>query len=79
MCLAIPARVMKIKGNTAECDFGGVTRNVNIEMVEVEVNDYVIVHVGYAIEKMSEKEAKETIELWKHILEMEEEEWEEEE
>ena len=73
MCLAVPAKVLELKENIAVCDFGGVKRNVNIEMIEeVKIGDYLVVHVGYAIEKMSEKEAMETYKIWNEILEMEE-------
>ena len=73
MCLAIPAKVLKVKGKHAECDFGGVKRDVNIEMTDgIKEGDYVVVHVGYAIEKMSEEEAMESFKIWNKLLEMEE-------
>ena len=69
MCLAIPARVMSVKGEKAQVDFGeGVLREVNISLVDPEVGDYVLVHAGYAIQKMDEKDALETLALWKEIL-----------
>ena len=69
MCLAIPARVMGVKGEKAEVDFGeGVLREVNVSLVDPEVGDYVLVHAGYAIQKMDEKDALETLALWKEIL-----------
>ena len=69
MCLAIPARVMSVKGEKAQVDFGeGVLREVNISLVDPTVGDYVLVHAGYAIQKMDEKEAKETLALWNDIL-----------
>jgi hydrogenase expression/formation protein HypC len=69
MCLAIPARVMSVKGEKAEVDFGeGVLREVNISLVDPSVGDYVLVHAGYAIQKMDEKDALETLALWKEIL-----------
>ena len=69
MCLAIPARVMSVKGDKAQVDFGeGVLREVNISLVDPEVGDYVLVHAGYAIQKMDEKDALETLALWKEIL-----------
>ncbi|MEM3590303.1 MAG: HypC/HybG/HupF family hydrogenase formation chaperone, partial [Candidatus Bathyarchaeia archaeon] len=46
MCLAIPGRVMEIKGGLAKVDFGGVTREVDISLVDPKVGDYVIVHAG---------------------------------
>ena len=70
MCLAIPARVMSVEGAKANVDFGqGVVRDVNITLVEAKVGDYVLVHAGYAIQVIEEKEALETISLWNDILE----------
>jgi hydrogenase expression/formation protein HypC len=72
MCLAIPARIIKIKDGTAEVDFGrGVSREVNIMLVDAKVGDYVLVHAGYAIQVIDEEMAKETIRLWNQILEAE--------
>ena len=69
MCLAIPARVMGVKGEKAEVDFGeGVLREVNVSLVDPSVGDYVLVHAGYALQKMDEKDALETLALWKEIL-----------
>ena len=69
MCLAIPARVMSVKGEKAQVDFGeGVLRDVNVTLVDAKVGEYVLVHAGYAIQKMDEKDAKETLALWNEIL-----------
>jgi len=69
MCLAVPARVTAINGEEAILDYGGVTRKANICMLsEVKVGDYVLVHVGYAISKMDEEEALETLKLWDEML-----------
>jgi hydrogenase expression/formation protein HypC len=69
MCLAVPAKVVEIDGNAAKVDFGGTSREVNISLVDVEVGGYVIVHAGFAIEVMDEGDAKETLELWREVLE----------
>jgi len=72
MCLAIPAKILKIKDGTAEVDFGrGVSREVNVMLVDAKVGDYVLVHAGYAIQVIDEKRAKETLRLWNEILEKE--------
>jgi hydrogenase expression/formation protein HypC len=72
MCLAIPAKVLKKSGAIASVDFGdGVTREVNISLVEVDKGEYVIVHAGFAIQRIDEKEAKKTLELWNEMLTME--------
>jgi len=69
MCLAIPARIMSVEGGKANVNFGeGVLRDVNISLVEAKVGDYVLVHAGYAIQVVEEKEALETLRLWNDIL-----------
>jgi len=69
MCLAIPAEVKEIRGDTARVDFGGgVLRDVNISLVDVQVGEYVLVHVGYAIQVIDRKAAQETLQLWREIL-----------
>jgi hydrogenase expression/formation protein HypC len=74
MCLAIPARVTRVNGDKAQVDFGeGVLREVNVTLVEAKVGDYVLVHAGYAIQTVDEKEALETISLWNEILAAEKE------
>jgi hydrogenase expression/formation protein HypC len=69
MCLAIPARVIRLDGSKAQVDFGeGVLREVNVTLVDAKVGDYVLVHAGYAIQTVDEKDALETLALWKEIL-----------
>jgi hydrogenase expression/formation protein HypC len=69
MCLAIPARVMRVNGDKAQVDFGeGVLREVNVTLVDAKVGDYVLVHAGYAIQTVDKKDALETISLWNEIL-----------
>ena len=69
MCLAIPAQVMSVNGKKAHVDFGqGVLRDVNVSLVDAKVGEYVLVHAGYAIQVMEEKEALETLSLWNDIL-----------
>jgi hydrogenase expression/formation protein HypC len=70
MCLAIPARVMSITGDKAKVDFGEkVLREVIVTLVDAKVGDYVLVHAGYAIQTMNEKDALETLSLWNEVLE----------
>jgi hydrogenase expression/formation protein HypC len=60
---------MRIDGSKAQVGFGeGVLREVNVTLVEAKVGDYVLVHAGYAIQTVDEKEALETISLWNEIL-----------
>lgn len=68
MCLSIPARVVRVDGDYAEVDYQGVRRTVGITFVkDVQVGDYLLVHSGFAIEKMSEQEALETLECWEEV------------
>jgi len=72
MCLAIPAKVVSVRQEKARVDFGeGVLREVNVTLVKAKVGDYVLVHAGYAIQVLDEKEALETLKLWNEILEAE--------
>jgi hydrogenase expression/formation protein HypC len=69
MCLAIPGKVVNIDNDNAQVDFGeGVLREVNVTLVEAKVGEYVLVHAGYAIQVLDEKEALETLQLWDEIL-----------
>jgi hydrogenase expression/formation protein HypC len=68
MCLAVPAKVISIEGNLAKVDMMGNTTTADLSLLEsVAVGDYVMVHVGFAIQKYDEEEAKKTLEL---IVEM---------
>lgn len=72
MCLAIPAKIMEIKGNIAKVDFGeGVLREVNITLVDAKIGEYVLVHAGYAIQAVDQKAAEETLQMWNEILKYE--------
>ncbi len=78
MCLGVPGRVNEIyEANglkMGKVDFGGVKREVCLEYVpEVEIGEYVIVHVGFAINQMSEEEAEETLDLLRQIINIEDE------
>lgn len=66
MCLAIPGKIKSIDKKThhAKVSFDGIEKDINIEVVDVNIGDYVIVHAGYAIEKLDQKEARETLELF---------------
>lgn len=70
MCLAIPGRVVKLKDMMmAEVEIGGVTREVSLSLLpEAQEGDYVLVHTGFAIEKIDEKEAEETMKLLNQMI-----------
>ena len=71
MCLAIPGRVVEIvdeAGGVAKVEVGGVRRNVNIALLDaVGVGDYVLIHVGFAMSKVDEREALETLRLLEEL------------
>lgn len=68
MCLAVPARITEIDGKRAVVDMAGVVREASVMMLpQATVGDYVIVHAGFAIEKLDEAEALRTIELFKQM------------
>ncbi|HEX5733008.1 MAG TPA: HypC/HybG/HupF family hydrogenase formation chaperone [Blastocatellia bacterium] len=77
MCLAIPGKIVEMvdeENQIAKVDVGGVRRNVNIGMLDgVVVGDYVLIHVGFAMSKVDEKEAEETLRLLQDLGSYEEE------
>ncbi|MEU3186128.1 HypC/HybG/HupF family hydrogenase formation chaperone [Streptomyces sp. NPDC006923] len=78
MCLAVPGRVLDIEERDgtrmAHVDFGGVVKDVCLEYVpEMEVGDYAIVHVGFALQRLDEESAKQTLELFENLGVLEEE------
>jgi hydrogenase expression/formation protein HypC len=73
MCLAVPVKVVSIKGAEAEVDAGGVKRLVSIVMTpEVKAGQYVLLHTGYAISVIDEAEAQETLKLLQDMLKFDE-------
>ena len=72
MCLAVPAKIVSINDDrrTARVDFGGVERDVNVSLVEAKIGEYVIVHAGFAIQIMDEKEARVTLDIWREYTEI---------
>jgi hydrogenase expression/formation protein HypC len=75
MCLAIPGKVLSKEDRAGtlmgRVDFGGVTREVQLDFVpEVEVGEYVIVHVGFALSRLDAEEAARTLELLKQLGEV---------
>jgi len=72
MCLAIPMQIESVDGFMARCQAKGIYRDVSLFMMQDElpqVGDYVMVHVGYAIQKVTESDARSAWELFDQILE----------
>ena len=64
MCLSIPAKVIDIKGDMADVSIGGTILKAALQMVEnVVIGDYVLLHTGFAIQKISEEEAMEALKI----------------
>ncbi len=71
MCLGIPMKVLQIDGFNARCEAKGVERDVSLFMLqdeEVKPGDYVMIHVGYAIQKMTPQEARSAWEIFDQML-----------
>ncbi len=70
MCLAIPSKVVEINENMATVDTMGVKRVVGLDLLadEVKINDYVLIHIGYAINKIDENEAMESLKIYEDLI-----------
>lgn len=73
MCVAVPAKVIEVMENEAVVDFGGIKKRVNILLVpQLNKGDYVLLHAGCAMQKIDEEEAEKTLEIFRALLEAEE-------
>ena len=71
MCLSVPAKVMTIDGDMAIVSVGGIEYNASLQIIEdVEVGDYILLHTGFAIQKIGQKEAEETLKLFDEFEEL---------
>jgi hydrogenase expression/formation protein HypC len=69
MCLSVPAKIVQVESNRAKAEVGGLLREISIDLCpEVAVGEYVLIHAGFAIQKLDEKEAKETLDLLKQLV-----------
>ncbi len=71
MCLGIPMKVIEVNGFNARCEAKGVEREVSLFMLQdeqVQPGDYVMIHVGYAIQKMTPQEAQSSWEVFDQLL-----------
>ncbi len=68
MCLGIPAKILSIDGLTAKASVGGAIVNASLHLVDdAVVGDYILIHTGFALQKISEEEALETIRMIKDL------------
>ena len=70
MCYAIPAKIIKIEGDTAVADYGGIKKKINISLLDVSLGDYVLVHAGFAIEKISQKSAEDILQKYLQLVDI---------
>ena len=69
MCLAVPMKIAEIAEGTAICEVDGVRREASLMMLEdVVVGDYVLIHAGFAIEKVDPVEAQKTLDIFREVL-----------
>ena len=72
MCLSVPAKILSIEGEKARVSLGGAEYNAALNLLDnVKVGDYVLLHSGFAIQKIDEEEATETLRLLNEVIEKE--------
>lgn len=68
MCLGIPAKILRIENEMADADINGATVRIGLQLIDnIREGDYVLIHTGYALEKLSEEEALKTLELIREL------------
>jgi len=68
MCLAVPMRIVAIDANRAKAEVGGVLYNANLDFLpDARIGDYIIVHAGFALEKLDEAVALENLAAWQEV------------
>ncbi len=73
MCLGVPAKILETSDEVAIVELGGVRREISVMLIEnASVGEWVIIHAGFAIEKLSEEEAEQTLALFREIAESDE-------
>jgi hydrogenase expression/formation protein HypC len=71
MCLSIPSKVISISGNKAVVSVGGTEYEASLQLLDdVKIDDYVLLHTGFAIQKISEEDAEETLKLLRKLGEI---------
>ncbi|HLF33912.1 MAG TPA: HypC/HybG/HupF family hydrogenase formation chaperone [Cyclobacteriaceae bacterium] len=72
MCLSIPAEVIEVNGDMARVSIGGTIYDASLQLVEnIKPGDYILLHTGFAIEKLDREEALSTLELFRELDELE--------
>lgn len=68
MCLAVPLRLIEIDGNNAVGEAMGMTRKIRVDFIrEPKIGDYVMVHAGFAIERLPEEQAQDDLAAWEEL------------
>jgi hydrogenase expression/formation protein HypC len=68
MCLGVPAKILETSDGIAVVELGGVRREISVMLIEnASVGEWVIIHAGFAIERLSEEEAEQTLTLFREI------------
>ncbi len=69
MCLGIPVKIINVKNNSGLCEINNIKKEINLSLLtEVKTGDYVILHAGFAIQKLDENEALEILDLFEIFL-----------
>ncbi|MHA1674158.1 MAG: HypC/HybG/HupF family hydrogenase formation chaperone [Promethearchaeota archaeon] len=69
MCLAIPGKILSLEEHFAMADFAGTQKKIVVALLpKIQIGEYVIVHAGYAIEKISHEVAQESLASWKELI-----------
>jgi hydrogenase expression/formation protein HypC len=69
MCYAIPAKIIELKNDVAKVDYGGITKEANCSLVaDVSIGDYVLIHAGFAIEKLDKDSAESSLSLMQEMV-----------
>jgi hydrogenase expression/formation protein HypC len=74
MCLSVPGKILSIEGDAAKVSVGGTVIDTNLQLIDnAKAGEYVLVHSGFALERISEEEANETLRLFDELNKMQDE------
>ena len=69
MCLAVPMKLIEKEGNSGIAEISGIKTEVRLDLLpDAQMGDYLIIHAGFAIQRLDEKEAEETLSLFREML-----------